>query len=106
MAVTVALVDDPNTAAPGINTRIFNLTASAAPDIVAQFAHGFQTPDGVALIPAVVLLTPLNADAWTKEWTLGVVDDVNINLTAQSGGALASTPQLQIVAMLPSSLIR
>jgi hypothetical protein len=105
MAVTVALVDNPNTGKPGVNTRIFNLTASAAPDIVAQFPHGFVTKEGAGVIPAIVLLTPLNADAFTKEWCLGVVDATNINLTASSGGALAGTPQLQIVAMLPQSII-
>ena len=98
MAITVTPVGT------GPYTKTWDITADAATDTSAQFAHGFKnhyTP----VAPAVVLLTPLNVNFYTKEWTLGVVDATNINLNASSGGALAGTPQLQVVAMLPQSII-
>ena len=107
MAVTVVQVPDPNTGNLGIFTKIFQLTASAAGDTSAQFAHGFVNEStGAGIIPAEVHLDPLNEDAYTKEWCLGLVDATNSNLTASSGGALAGTPQLQITAKLPSSIVR
>ena len=52
-------------------------------------------------------MTALQPEFYTKEWTLGVVDDVNINIASavSSGGALASTPQLQVIAQLPQSIM-
>jgi hypothetical protein len=87
-------------------TKTWNITSSADTDVAAQFAHGFlnhYTP----VAPAVVLLTPLKSQAFLHEWVLGVVDTTNINLAAVSatGAGLAGTPQLQVVAMLPQSVM-
>ncbi len=93
----------------GPYTKTWNITSDADGDTSAQFAHGFlnhYTP----VAPAVVLLTILaegSAEANLHEWSLGVVDTTNINLAAVSatGAGLAGTPQLQVVAMLPQSIM-
>ena len=50
---------------------------------------------------------PLHPQAYEKDWVLGVVDENYINLAASSvtGSGLAGTPQLQVIAQLPASII-
>jgi hypothetical protein len=100
MAITITPV------LAGTYAKTWNITSSADGDLTAQIPHGF-TVQYVATAPALVLLTPLQHQAYTKQWTLGVVDATNINLgaTSAAGGGLAGTPQLQVVALLPQSIM-
>ena len=96
MAVTNAAVF------AGTYTTSWNVTSSADADLAGVISHGF----GVA--PALVWLVPLlSANFYGKQWSLGSVSATVINLVAISatGQGLAGTPQLQVVAMLPNSLI-
>jgi len=100
MTVTHVAVDTGN------YTKTWDVTSSADGDLTDAIVHGFvnhYTP----VAPKVVCLTPLEPNAYIKRWTLGVVDTTNININAISatGGGLASTPQLRVIAMIPHSLI-
>jgi hypothetical protein len=99
MAITIAQVG------PGPNMKSWNVTSSANPDEAVQIAHSFQV-HYAPVIPEYVTLVPLQPEFYTKQWTLGVVDATNINIASavSSGGALAGTPQLQVIAMLPQSI--
>ena len=107
---TMPAAKKPAEADRGVRSKVSRATtamrpsvASAAGDTSAQFAHGFVNEStGAGIIPAEVHLDPLNEDAYTKEWCLGLVDATNINLTASSGGALAESP----VPLTESSLDR
>jgi hypothetical protein len=100
MAVTFVEV------APGPYTKSWNVTSSANTDEAVQIPHSFSL-HFEPVIPELVWLVPLQPEFYVKQWTLGVVDDVNINLASavSTGGALAGTPQLQVIAMLPASII-
>jgi hypothetical protein len=91
----------------GAYTKSWNITSDADGDTTFAIAHGFVVQDGVAKAPALVWLTPLTSQFYTHKWTLGTVDttNININATSAAGGGLAGTPQLQVIAMLPHSVI-
>jgi hypothetical protein len=91
----------------GVYSKSWNITSTADGDLTFAIAHGFVVQDGVAKAPTLVFLVPLTPQAYTKQWTLGVVDTTNININAISavGGGLAGTPQLQVIATLPHSLV-
>lgn len=95
MTVTVAA------AFAGTYSKSWNVTASADTDLAGTVSHGF----GVA--PALVWLVPLLVGFYTKQWTVGTVTASTIPLVAISatGGGVAGTPQLQVIAMLPHSII-
>lgn len=101
MTVTHVAVDT------GAFTRTWDVTSSADGDLTDVIVHGFIQPAYTPVAPKVVCLTPLQPQAYLKRWTLGVVDTVNININAISatGGGLASTPQLRVIAMIPHSII-
>lgn len=86
--------------------KTWDITSSADGDTSAVITHGFLN-HYTAVAPALVFLTPLNSVAFTKKWTLGTVDTLVINLgaTSASGGGLAGTPQLQVAALLPQSIM-
>jgi hypothetical protein len=100
MAVTFTQVG------PGPLTKSWNVTASANTDEAVQIPHSFQV-NYQPVVPEYVTLVPLQPEFYTKQWTLGVVDDINININSavSTGGALAGTPQMQVIAMLPASII-
>jgi hypothetical protein len=101
MTVTHVAVD------AGAFTRTWDVTSSADGDLTDVIVHGFIQPVYTPVAPKVVCLTPLQPQAYLKRWTLGVVDTVNININAISatGGGLASTPQLRVIAMIPHSIV-
>lgn len=101
MTVTVTPVDT------GAFTKTWDVTSDADGDLTQQFAHGFIQPAYTPVAPKCVWLTPLQPNAYIKRWTLGVVDVTNININAISatGGGLAGTPQLRVIAMIPHSII-
>jgi hypothetical protein len=100
MSVTITPVD------LGPYSKTWLVTASANTDVAVQIPHSFYVAYE-ATAPALVFLTPLQPEFYTKEWTLGVVDEnnININSAVTSGGALAGTPQLLVTAQLPNSLM-
>lgn len=101
MAVTITPVE------PGPYFKSWNITASADGDESAQITHGFSV-NYVGVAPKFVFpFNPLHPQAYAKEWVLGVVDTNYINLSASSvaGSGLAGTPQLQVIAQLPASII-
>jgi len=86
----------------GTYSKSWNVISTADTDLAGTISHGF----GVA--PALVWLVPLlSANFYGKQWSLGAVNTSTIGLVAISftGGGLTSTPQLQVIAMLPHSLI-
>lgn len=101
MTVTHTIVD------AGAFTRTWDVTSDADGDLTDTIVHGFIQPVYTPVAPKVVCLTPLQPNAYIKRWTLGVVDTVNIHINAISatGGGLASTPQLRVIAMVPHSII-
>lgn len=101
MTVTHVAVDT------GAFTKTWDVTSDADNDLTDVIAHGFVQPAYTKAAPKVVCLTPLQPQAYLKRWTLGVVDTTNININAISatGGGLASTPQLRVIAMIPHSII-
>lgn len=90
----------------GPYSKSWNITSSANTDLAIQIPHSFVVAYE-AVIPQFVFMTALQPEFYTKEWTLGVVDDVNINIASavSTGGALAATPQLQVIAQLPQSIM-
>lgn len=96
MAITVAA------AYAGTYSKTWNVTSSADGDTTSSVSHGF----GAA--PALYWVVPLlSANAYAKQWAITSVTANVINfagISAASSG-LAGTPQVQIVAMLPNSLI-
>ena len=101
MAVTITPVET------GPYFKSWNITASADGDLSAQITHGFSV-NYVATAPKFVFpFNPLHPQAYEKDWVLGVVDENYINLAASSvtGSGLAGTPQLQVIAQLPASII-
>ncbi len=95
MAVTVAA------SFAGTYSKSWNVTSSADADTAGTITHGF----GVA--PALVWAVPLLAGFYTKQWLIGAISTTTIILAAISatGGGVAGTPQLQVIAMLPHSII-
>lgn len=102
MAVTSALKATPNS---GV-TKSWDVTSGADTDTTGVITHGF-TVGGVATAPAMVWLVPTQTRAYSKAWALGAVTTTTITINALSatGGGLAGTPQLQVIAMLPHSLL-
>lgn len=89
----------------GPYAKSWNITASADSDEAIKITHGFSV-DYVGVAPKFVWHEETNAAAYTKQWTLGVVDTEFINLaSAVSGGGLAGTPQIQVIALLPQSIM-
>lgn len=86
--------------------KSWNITASADNDDAAVITHGFLN-HYAPVAPALVFLTPLQPSFYNKKWLLGAVNTTVINLAATSftGGGLAGTPQLQVVALLPQSIM-
>jgi hypothetical protein len=83
-------------------TKSWNVTSPNDSDTAATVSHGF----GVA--PALVWLVPLlSANCYGHQWAVGTVTASTIPLTATSasGSGLAGTPQVQVIAMLPTSII-
>ena len=86
----------------GKTTKAWNVISTADTDVAGVISHGF----GVA--PALVWLVPLlSPQFYGKQWSILSVNTSVINLVAVSftAGGLTSTPQLQVIAMLPHSLI-
>jgi hypothetical protein len=100
MAITITPVGT------GPYTKSWDITSSVDTDLAIQIPHSFSVAYE-AVAPALVFLTPLQPEFYAKEWTLGVVDDVNININSavSNAGALAGTPQLQVIAQLPQSIM-
>lgn len=90
----------------GPYAKSWNITAAANTDVAFQITHGFSV-DYVGVAPKFVWHEETNPAAYTKEWTLGVVDSEFINFASAvtSGGGLAGTPQIQVIALLPQSTI-
>lgn len=100
MTVTVTPVDT------GDFTKTWDVTSDADGDLTTAITHGFKNHyDAVA--PKVVCLTPLQPNAYIKRWTLGTVTTtvINVNAISATGGGLAGTPQLRVIAMIPHSII-
>jgi hypothetical protein len=92
----------------GAYSKSWNITSDADGDTTFTFAHGFVVQDGVAKQPTLVWLAPLQSTQfYAKKWALGTVDATNITINAASaaGGGLAGTPQLQVIATLPHSIV-
>ena len=101
MSVTHAAVVD------GVFSKSWNVTSSADADVTDAISHGFVKQNNVKVAPALVWLVPLEAAGVTHAWRLGAVDSdtITINATSATGGGLAGTPQLQVIAMIPQSII-
>lgn len=100
MSVTIAAVK------AGLNAKSWNITASADGDTAAQITHGF-TVNYAGVAPALVWMVSLQTQGRLKDWVLGVVDTNFINLSGVSttGSGLAGTPQVQVIALLPNSIM-
>jgi hypothetical protein len=97
MAVTSTLNTNPT----GPYSKSWNVVASADADAAGTISHGFGAT------PAMVWLVPLlSANFYGKQWALGTVNTSTIGLVAISfTGGGTSVAQLQVIAMLPQSLI-
>jgi hypothetical protein len=90
-----------NTAPTGPYSKSWNVAASADADTTGTVSHGFPSA------PAMVWLVPLlSANAYGKQWALGTVSATTIIVNGVSStGSGTTTAQLQIIAMLPHSII-
>jgi hypothetical protein len=97
--ITITPVDQ------GPYTKTWEITSSADTDDAIQIPHSFYVAYE-ATAPKLVFMTPQQPEFYTKEWTLGVVDETFINIASAvtSGGALAGTPQMLVIAQLPQSI--
>jgi hypothetical protein len=84
----------------GTYSKSWNVVSSADGDTTGSVSHGF----GVA--PALYWLVPLLPQAYGKQWYISAVSSTTITITGiSSTSAGTSVAQLQIVAMLPHSII-
>ena len=97
MTVTATL----NAAPTGPYSKSWNVVSSADTDLSGTISHGFGAT------PAMVWLVPLlGANFYGKQWALGAVNASTIGLVAISfTGGGTSVAQLQVIAMLPHSMI-
>ncbi len=92
----------------GFFSKSWNVTSSADGDLTDTITHGFvKNANNAKVTPTMVWLVPLQPQAYTHKWVLGTVDNTTIiiNASSVSGGGLAGTPQLQVIAMMPQSII-
>jgi hypothetical protein len=96
-SITFALNATPT----GPYSKSWNVTASADADAAGTVSHGFPSA------PAMVWLVPLlSANAYGKQWALTAVSATTIIITGVSSTSSGtSVAQLQLIAMLPHSLI-
>lgn len=86
--------------------KSWNVTSSADGDLSAQITHGFSV-NYVGVAPKFVSFVQLEPEGYTHEWTLASITSefINLNAVSATGAGLAGTPQLQVIAQLPNSLI-
>jgi hypothetical protein len=96
MTVTATLNTNPT----GPYSKSWNVVASADADTTGTISHGYPSA------PAMVWLVFLNAVAYGKTWILGTVNAATITVTGiSSTGSGTSVAQLQVISMLPQSII-
>lgn len=89
-----------NTAPTGPYSKSWQVVSSADADTTGSVSHGFPST------PAMVWLVPLLPQAYGKQWTLGTVSSTTITINGISSTSAGSTAaQLQLIAMLPHSII-
>lgn len=85
----------------GPYSKSWNVVSSADADTTGAVSHGF--PSTPAMVWIVALLGP---NFYGKQWALGVVNTSTITVNGiSSTSAGTSVAQLQVIAMLPHSII-
>lgn len=89
--------------------NVTGLVADAAGATVV-IPHGFVDTAGVAAAPEVVILSPVLEPAYVGTYIVFSVDATNITVekgtTGAGSGEDTPLPLLQIIAMLPHTMIR
>ena len=88
-AVTVTGV----TPTGNVDSRVFEVAASAAGDIAAVVPHGLGRSPGIDQ----VFLVPLTADGYVKQFCVGTIDATNVNLVMTNAGGTAPVSMRVVV---------